>query len=339
MPPRGLLTVIGTIDINQFWPASKGTASSDGDTIHLKVDPATSFLHTSPSGANPKRTTAYVGAYVLDHGKKKAVITSKSEIKIRLQGIDAPELHYPVIAKFHPSKKGKFKNEFRQPYGAGATNALHEYLKAQVGSATTIHAVFVTHIDKAQEAVDSHGRFVGDIIVGTGNAKSINTWLVENGWAVPLFYDSMTPAEVKTLVAAWKAGRKLANRAGRSLEKALEPFDPQRNVDNAKLPDGGKFNFPKTFRRQATFWTEVAGPLTAQEFVKKLGQGLTGKPDRAYELDYFLKSIDHLDKKKRVAFSSKIGKAGQALFDPQDLVFQEDPSTLFHANGKPVTAW
>jgi hypothetical protein len=138
MPPRGLLTVIGTIDINQFWPASKGTASSDADTVHLKVDPATSFLHTSPSGTNPKRTTAYVGAYVLDHGKKKAVITSKSEIKIRLQGIDAPELHYPVIAKF---QKGKFKNEFRQPYGAAATNALREYLKAQVGSGTTIHAV------------------------------------------------------------------------------------------------------------------------------------------------------------------------------------------------------
>jgi hypothetical protein len=44
MAPKGQLTVVGTIDIRQFWPASTGHTSSDGDTIHLKVDPQTSFL-------------------------------------------------------------------------------------------------------------------------------------------------------------------------------------------------------------------------------------------------------------------------------------------------------
>jgi endonuclease YncB( thermonuclease family) len=341
MKPKGLLTVAGSLDISQFWPATKGNNSSDGDTVHLKVDPNASFLFSASPGAHPKLTTKFIGAYVNDRGTKKKVITAKSEIKIRLQGIDTPELHLPVIAKWHPSKKGKFANAFRQPYGAGAANALHKHLKILVGSggSTLMHATFVTQIDHPNAAVDSHGRFVGDIIVGTSGAKSINTWLVENGWAYPLLYDSMTDTEVQTIVNAWKAGQKIAARPGKAIQKALQPFVPSLNVNNAKLPDGGKLNFPKIFRRQATFWTQVAGPLTPAEFVKLLNKGIKGKPDTAYLLAYFLSNINHLDRKKRVKLASKIGSQGQTLFKPEDLVFSEDPSTLFDASGKKVTSW
>jgi endonuclease YncB( thermonuclease family) len=340
MKPKGLLTIVGSLDISQFWPATKGNNSSDGDTVHLKVDPNASFLFSTSPGAHPKLTTKFVGAYVNDHGVKKKVITSKSEIKIRLQGIDTPELHLPVIAKWDPSKKGKFANEFRQPYGAGAANALHNHLKGLLGSGggTLMHATFVTQIDHLNAAVDSHGRFVGDIIVGTSGGKSINTWLVENGWAYPLLYDSMTDKEVKIIVNAWKIGQKIPARPGKAIQKALQLFAPTLNVNNAKLPDGGKLNFPKIFRRQATFWTQVAGPLTGAEFVKLLNKGAKGKSDRAYPLAYVLSSIDHLDRKKRVKLVSKIGPQGQTLFKPEDLVFSEDPSTLFDASGIKVTS-
>jgi len=208
--PKGLLTVVGSLDISQFWPATKGNNSSDGDTVHLKVDPNTSFLHSASPSAKPKLTKVYAGAYVIDHGLRKRVVTSKSEIKIRLQGIDTPELHYPVIAKWDPSKKG-MAAEFRQAYGASAANALHAYLKTLLtGPETFLHATFVTRIDSAADAIDSHGRFVGDIVIGTTASKSINTWLVENGWAYPLFYDSMTADEINTLLTAWKAGKLLA---------------------------------------------------------------------------------------------------------------------------------
>jgi len=339
MKPKGLLTVVGSLDIKQFWPATKGGNSSDGDTVHLKVDPATSFLFKTSAGAHPKKTTRFTGAYVNDHGRKKNVITSKSEIKIRLQGIDTPELHYPVIATWDPSKKGKFQNEFRQPYGAGAADALHAHLQSLIGtgSGTVMNATFVTQIDRPADAVDSHGRFVGDIIVGTAAGQSINTWLVENGWAYPLLYDSMTDIEVRTIVNAWKTGQALGGRPGKALSKALRPFDGTRNVNNAKLPDGGKTNFPKIFRRQATFWASVPGPLPPAEFVAMLNQGLKGKPDTAYPLDYFLANIDHLNPKKRVKFADKIGAKGQMLFKPEGLVFKEDPSTLYAANGTKIT--
>jgi endonuclease YncB( thermonuclease family) len=341
MSSNGLLTVVGSVDISQFWPAAKGTNSSDGDTVHMKVDPSTSFLFSTSPGAKPKTTTKFIGAYVNDHGKDKKVITSKSEIKIRLQGVDTPELHLPVIAKWHPSKKGQYTNEFRQPYGAGAANALHDHLKGFVssGGSTIVYATFVTHVKQPSDAIDSHGRFVGDIIVGTSAGKSINTWLVENGWAYPLLYDSMIDTEVKTIVDAWKVGQVIAARPGKHFQKLLQPFDPNMNVTNAKLPDGGKVNFPKIFRRQAKFWVGVAGSLTPAEFVKLLNKGEKGKPDTAYPTSYFLSNIGNLNRKKRVKLVSKIGPQGQTLFKPEDLVFSEDPSRLLDANGTKVTRW
>ena len=339
MTPKGLLTVAGSLDIDQFWPTTKGGSSSDADTVHLKVDPQTSFLFATSPAATPKTTTKFVGAHVFDHGKKN-VITAKNEIKIRLQGIDAPELHYPVIAKRHPSKQG-LGNEFRQPFGARAASALGEFLKGFVGpgGGSRIFAAFLTHINRPGEAIDSHGRFVGDIVVGTTDSTNINTWLVENGWAYPLFYDSMTEDEIRTLLAAWKVGRAIAGRPGKALHKALQAFDPTRTVKNAKLPDNGRLNIPKLFRRQSTFWVQVPGPLTPEEFKAMIDQGLTGKTDKAYRLSYFLAHIAKPDRKKRIALASRIGAQGQALFDPPDLVFAEDPSTLLDANDKPIKSW
>ena len=71
MNPKGLLTVIGSLDVSQFWPATKGSSSSDGDTVHLKVDPKTSFLFKASPNAKPKITRKFIGAFVIDHGRKK----------------------------------------------------------------------------------------------------------------------------------------------------------------------------------------------------------------------------------------------------------------------------
>jgi endonuclease YncB( thermonuclease family) len=146
--------------------------------VHLKVDPTSAFLFSSAPGKPAHNTQAFVGSTVFDHWSQK-VITSKREIKVRLQDIDTPELHYPVIGTAHQSKKGTLTNEFRQPFGASAANALHDYLTGYVESeGTSIRANLVTRINAPGEAIDSHGRFVGDIMVGTGFSLSINTWLV-----------------------------------------------------------------------------------------------------------------------------------------------------------------
>jgi endonuclease YncB( thermonuclease family) len=305
--------------------------------MQLKVSPTTSFLYAEKPGAKPRLTKKYVGAYVLDHGKQKKVITSSSTIKIRLQGIDAPELHFPSTAKRDPLKKGK-PNEARQPFGASAAQALHEHLKTFLqGRETRLHATFVTRVASAADAIDSHGRFVGDILV---SGKSINTWLVANGWAFPLFYDSMAVDEIKTLLEAWKDGRMLRDRIGAALEKGLQPFDPSRQVDNAELPDSAPLNLPKIFRRQVDLWFQTPGDLSGTDFAARLKAGaVSGKPDFAFPLDYFLEHAESPAPSHRVKMHARIGDDGSTNFAPEELVFKEDPSVLLGPNGKPVSGW
>ena len=98
-------------------------------------------------------------------------------------------------------------------------------------------------------------------------------------------------------------------------------------------------NFPKIFRRQATFWTQIPGPLTGAQFYAMLKKGAAGKGDRAYTRSYFLANINKLDPHQRIKLITKIGSQGQTNFDPPDLVFQEDPSSLLKGNGQKVTSW
>src|SRR5262249_61789405 len=125
-----------------------------------------------------------------------------------------------------------------------------DHLKGLIGASggTLIHATFVTRLDHLRNAVDSHGRFVGDVIVGTAAGKSINTWLVEEGWAYPLFYDSMTDVEIQTLLNAWKIGKGRGGRPGLNLQKPLIAFNATRNIKSPKRADRGGLNYPTRCR-------------------------------------------------------------------------------------------
>src|SRR5262249_8124173 len=87
--PMGRLRVTGTIDVGQFWPGGE----SDADTTKVLVSVSDGFeYHGDPAHAF-RPTHAFDGAEV--HGKiRKTVLDNKGRVTIRLQGIDAPELHY-----------------------------------------------------------------------------------------------------------------------------------------------------------------------------------------------------------------------------------------------------
>src|SRR5919109_587443 len=95
----GLLRVNGTIEVAQFWP--RGTSDADTAVIIVGVSAANAFQFQQTPGGKFKTTHAFEGALV--HGKQgaKAPIDSQGRIRVRLQGIDAPELHY------QPSPLGK----------------------------------------------------------------------------------------------------------------------------------------------------------------------------------------------------------------------------------------
>jgi hypothetical protein len=134
----GLLQVTGTLDPNQFWPSG----SSDGDTAHVHVESVT---------FNGKATHAFHGAHVRSR-IQKGVIDQHGRITVRLQGIDAPELHYmPPVTK---PKAKQPTAAFRQHYGRLAAERPGEFLKT-LGAGPPACRV-VTRVEKPNEVFNTY---------------------------------------------------------------------------------------------------------------------------------------------------------------------------------------
>src|SRR5438552_5627627 len=95
--PSGLLEMTGTIDVDQFWPAG----TSDADTTKILVDVADNAFRFRRSPGDPFQIThAFDDAVVVGKVRKPA-IDQRGRVTVRLQGVDAPELHYqpPALVK------------------------------------------------------------------------------------------------------------------------------------------------------------------------------------------------------------------------------------------------
>jgi endonuclease YncB( thermonuclease family) len=199
-----MLRVKGTIDLSQFWPTGKkGNILSDADTIHVQVNPATSFEFEGDV------TRAFDYAWITTRKNKDGTrspiyvivsqATANAHIKVRLQGIDAPELHYRVDQK---------KPQVRQNWGKRTTLELRKFLNG-IAAGTTIDCHVETLVSSPAEVFDVYGRFVGDIMIAQGTGiLDINHWLVEKGWAFPAHYNSAKIGEIDTINALWKKGNR-----------------------------------------------------------------------------------------------------------------------------------
>src|SRR5262249_53736288 len=87
---KGLLRVSGKLDLSQFWPNGK----SDVDTVTVVVDEDGFQFSTDGSPQGFRRTRVFEDAFV----GKDAVIGTGRKMTVRIQGIDAPELHCPPNA-------------------------------------------------------------------------------------------------------------------------------------------------------------------------------------------------------------------------------------------------
>ena len=111
---KGLLTVSGSIELPQFWP----TGGSDADTASITVN-SKSFEFTADPSKKPRRTRVFEGAKV----GTKLVIRGGGKVTVRLQGIDAPELHFPPVIK---GVKGS-GTKYRQLLGETSTAKLRTF--------------------------------------------------------------------------------------------------------------------------------------------------------------------------------------------------------------------
>ena len=332
----GMLTVTGTLDTSQFWP----TARSDADTVKVGVTAASFTFTPDPSKQKAQLTKAFQGAQVQGKGKTAAI--KNGVITIRLQGIDATELHYRASL---PSKGAANKlvnngTDFRQFFGETATVKLHDQI-AKAGR-SPVACTVVTRVDHPNDVFDTFGRFIGNVFVKIGGKDAdMNLWLAENGWAFPTFYNSMSKQEINDVLTRSNAARKkglgiwpqLMEHVGQLNLGMIErrkvtTFDPKKDV--------GPVLMPKIFRRLVRFTVSQQNHLFTGDFRSFLGQ----------QTDPFLLLTDFL-KNPKVKAPGKSTPNGnlQSRFSPQevfqdlpgDLVFFEQPSTLVDAKGKKIT--
>ena len=330
----GILRVRGTIEIDQFWPHGE----SDADTTKIKVNVDENAFAFAANGTTFKTTKAFFGAFVRG-ASKKAMIDNKGRITVRLQGVDAPELHYRAAAlrkgaSISDAKRTKFntlnKVERRQYWAESATVALARKL-SNFGT-SSIKCQVISLVDHPFEVIDTYGRFVANIRVGPSFKTDINVWLVQEGWVYPTYYSSMTVEEIKTLEAAAMKG-KAKKRAWKDYSKAVNTFD-KKLVYRAHGPlaaakDRGPVLMPKLYRRQVSFRMQKAAGVVSGSFAAFLASS----PDRCFLTDDFVEQSVHTAPMRSL---HEFVKGTKFTLDPNDMVFREKFSTLVNAAGKVI---
>jgi len=336
----GLLRVTGTIDLAQFWP----TGSSDADTTKILVNVGAGAFKFRPSpGKAFKKTNAFRDATVIGRVRKKA-IDGKNRITIRLQGIDAPELHYRPSSQIS-DKKGRtaqqkkryleVNEEYRQNLAETATVPLARFLGR--AGVSPITCTIESAVDYPDEVFDTYGRFVGDIHVRIGQRDSnVNLWLVRQGLAFPAFYNSMSEDEINSLRRAadqaWAADRSiwpnLPDYVGR-LDWNMIYRRPSQNPLFSEAQDTGPVVLPKLFRRLSSWEVNRYAKMVTGGFWKYLKD----HRDQCYLTSEFL-----ADPTSATVYGlhDLIDPDGFVTVWPEDLVFRESTSRLISPGGGDV---
>jgi hypothetical protein len=101
----GLLKIYGEIDLNDFFgptvDSTKKWGNADADTIRLYLNPSSFEFQKNSTESFQSNLSLFHNAFIYDEleGKRKKILSYNTDlnrkyIRLRLQGIDAPELHY-----------------------------------------------------------------------------------------------------------------------------------------------------------------------------------------------------------------------------------------------------
>src|SRR5438093_2853289 len=97
----GLLIINGVLRVKQFWPEGR----SDADTANVDLAAKNTFVFVNDAGQRAP-THAFDNAESVGQRRTPVIKTNKSgarKVTIRLQGLDAPELHFtPQVKGGHP---------------------------------------------------------------------------------------------------------------------------------------------------------------------------------------------------------------------------------------------
>lgn len=347
----GTLKITGVIDINQFWP--KGSSDADTTKIKLLVDER-SFEYMPEGEEEFVPTKIYLGAKSKGKITTEVVSFNKKEnanfITIRLQGLDAPELHFRAaplksgedVTKEERALYNSINKERRQNFAQSSTALLAGMLAAFADVHGLLSAVFLTDIEYPQDAVDTYGRFVGSVLVDNLE-MNVNLWLVKNGAATPAFYTSMAKEEIEGILDAWDKGKKFHNRIGKMITNDITLFDwnllyekPNANIIFNIGDDAGHSIMPKIYRRQVAWLvSKKAGVIPKSKKFKTYLKEYT--KDQICYTDEFLKYGK--DSCYKYNLEEIISADSQILKQADEIIFSETKSTLVDAKNKPIVGW
>lgn len=339
--PQGNLILTGTLDLAQFWP----NGTSDADTAKVVVGKNPFTFRATPS--DEYRVTNVLDDAVVGGSVRRPAVTRKTakdgtstaNVTIRFQGIDAPELHFippaaKSVKKQTPQQHAlylKWNNDYRQHWGESAAQALGTYLRTF--GAGPLPCTVVTRVDEPDEPFDTYGRLIGDVCIEhKGKTIDLNHWLIEQGWALPTFYNSMDLDEIDAII---QLAKKAARRGLRpDFKRAIVPFDTLLIFEKQSSgKDTGSVMLPKMFRRQSTFEVNKRSRMASGTFLNYLK---AQKKDTIHLLDEYRSQGDKAA--PVYLLGDKVNAKGLTV-DPTELIFREAPSTIYTPKGKAIADW
>jgi len=329
----GYLIVEGTLSTKQFWP----TGTSDADTATVVIKP-TAFYYKTSESAPRRKVTGFDGAYTVGRNGRAEVI-KKGKLSVRLQGIDAPELHYrPTLSSkgYTPAQRERFKDyneDYRQAYAEISAATLGSFVK-QIGQ--EIPCAAISQVSRPTDVFDVYGRFVGDITVRKG-AKDVNLnrWVLEKGLAIPGIYDSMSESEIDAVLKAWKKGLPVLKKWYADKVVAFSASRVFRRNPANPVPDNGatsgSFMHPKLFRRQALHYALKSAKITKDSYAEYLAT----LSDGFLLIEDFLKYGKDADRRG----IAEMLNGSKLRYGPDEIVFSESSSRLLDSKGKFMDTW
>jgi endonuclease YncB( thermonuclease family) len=333
MEKKLLLKFHGILELSQFWPNSVEIngkmiyGQSDANTIKVLIDRKQGFLIKRHPYASCEKTKVFNNILVC--GKvNRTPIDTKGYVSVRLQGIDAPELHY----------KPELKNAkyLSQHFGQTAVVELQRML-SKYSVNNKVECIVKSYVEKPDDAFDCYGRFVGDVIIIRDDREflNVNHWLIEEGLVYPTYYTSMTNGEIRAIQFMVRSAiLKKNNLWEHHYAKRMVPIENTTN--KYKIGEKTRYSFtrdrslpvymPKIFRRQYKYELTKNGKSFKTFLSNEKPQ------DKCYTIEDFLK--DGKKENNSINFCNLFNNDGDILFKPWDVVFEEAESKLIDAKTK-----
>lgn len=353
----GKVKITGKIYLDQFFSLG---GRSDADTLRLYVNPESVEFRKNEKAEWQRRLTLFNKAYYFDEevkSWKKIVIKDRGRsdqeyIKIRLQGIDAPELHCLANQANLRLSSTHYRNftslnaifEYRQHWGARAARELATFLNSESFTEEGVKFVkgyAISSVDTPSNLFDKFGRAVADIVIIDRKNRDINLnqYIVRKGWAFPDYYDSMSNDEIEALIENNKDALNKPTGIRSSYTKELVPFNfnlfyqEEEEVQSDIEKDKGPLNLPKFFRKQLDYEVLIkSGNKKDREShpeLRTLKNYIKYRGNECYKLEEFLEKR-HCAKK--YSLSEFIDENGYMHTEPGSLVNIESDSRIESIN-------